>query len=171
MTPLPPFSVAYRPLTPHDQSVVWDMLYHAIYIPSGGTYPARSILEDPEIAHYAADFGRPGDLGFLASSGELPVGAAWLRLFPPDDPGYGFVAPDMPEISLAVVPGWRGQGIGTRLLGLLLTAAELSHPAVSLSVVAANPAVRLYRRTGFVTLRHDGDSLAMIRKFAHDENG
>ena len=30
--------------------------------------------------------------------------------------GYGYVADDVPELTMAVVPGWRGHGIGGELL-------------------------------------------------------
>ena len=52
----------------------------------------------------------------VAEAGGLPVGAAWLRFFPADDPGYGFVSADVPELSIGVAVLWRGRGIGRALL-------------------------------------------------------
>lgn len=151
------------------------MLYQAIYTPPGEPPPPRAILTDPEISRYAAGWGAPGDLGFAAcapavSANESPVGAAWLRLFAPDAPGYGFVSAGIPELSLAVLPDWRSQGIGSRLLDHLLSAAALQFPAVSLCVTAANPALRLYERNGFTTIRKEGASLVMLRRFTMDAN-
>lgn len=166
---LPPAAYNFRTLTPHDQAFVWEMLYQAIYVSPGQLPAPRSILDDPEISRYAAGWGMPGDLGFLASVDATPVGATWLRLFPPENPGYGFIEAGIPEITLAVLPEWRCQGIGSRLLDLLLAAADNVFPAVCLSVVAESAAVRLYLRKGFVTVRQDNNGLAMIRYAAsHD---
>ena len=75
------------------------------------------------------------------------VGAAWHRLLPADDPGYGFVAADVPEVALGVVPDVRGRGIGTALMERLIEAAVASRVrALSLSVQRDNPALRLYER-------------------------
>jgi Acetyltransferase (GNAT) family len=80
-----------------------------------------------------------------------PVGAAWYRLFPPGEPGFGFVDERTPELSLAVIEEARGRGIGTRLLLLLLDRArDDGFQALSLSVEPDNPARRLYERHGFV---------------------
>ena len=52
-------------------------------------------------------------------------------------------------IDIALLPGHRGQGIGTRLLtGLLAEAAAAAKP-VEISVERFNPARRLYDRLGF----------------------
>jgi GNAT superfamily N-acetyltransferase len=40
-----------------------------------------------------------------------PVGAAWLRFFPAHDPGCGFIDERI-ELSIGVVEGWRGRGVG-----------------------------------------------------------
>jgi GNAT superfamily N-acetyltransferase len=166
----------YRPLTPHDQWFVWEMLYEAIYALPGAARPPRSILDLPEISRYAEGWGRPGDFGFAAVQGDTPAGAAWLRLFAVESPGYGFVAAEIPELSIAVLPGWRGQGIGTQLLKRLaawrVADGSPPYPAVSLSVAAANPAVRLYTRAGFKILREEGDSLVMVCRqfFDHDHS-
>ena len=68
-----------------------------------------------------------------------------------------------PELSVAVMPGYRGQGIGTRLLNALLDTASKSYDAVSLSVQADNPALRLYQRLGFEVIE-DGGTWFTMRK-------
>ena len=79
-----------------------------------------------------------------------PIGAAWYRVFDSGTPGYGFVADDIPEISIGVYPECRGQRVGSLLLGTLLSRARGDgYRAISLSVAAANPARRLYLRHGF----------------------
>lgn len=86
------------------------------------------------------------------------MGAAWLRTFPADDPGFGFVAADVPELAIGVLPAWRGRGIGTRLLRAVVAGAA----RVSLSVERANPAVRLYVREGFVAVDVGENSMTMV---------
>src|SRR5262249_16910682 len=78
------------------------------------------------------------------------LGAAWYRLFPPAHPGYGFVAPDVPELSIRVLAEVRGQGLGDSLLrGLCQCAQQEGYRALSLSVARRNPAQHLYPRHGF----------------------
>jgi len=62
------------------------------------------------------------------------MGAAWARQFDVDDPGYGFVDNDVPEIGMGVVTAFRGHGVGTRLLAALIgEARDRSCRALSLS--------------------------------------
>jgi ribosomal protein S18 acetylase RimI-like enzyme len=65
---------------------------------------------------------------------------------------------------MAVVSEYRGQGVGSQLLGHLLQAADDHYRAVSLSVSADNPALRLYHRFGFVVVGKGGQSLVMKRE-------
>ncbi len=162
-----------RELTPADEPFLWEMLYHAIHVPEGQLPPPRSIVEEPKLAHYVRQWGqRPGDMGFVAlvkSTGQ-PVGAAWLRLFSRLDPGYGFVDENIPELSIAMLPGSRGQGLGTLLLNALLQAAGQKFQAISLSVSPDNPARRLYERSGFAEVAddsssdEDGSSITMLKR-------
>ncbi len=156
-------SFTIRPLLPTDQEFLWEMLYQAIYVPPGNPPPARSLLQLPEIAHYAAHWGRSGDLGKVAIQKEngKSIGAAWLRLFSAEDPGYGFVSSEIPELSLAVLPGHRRDGIGKALLLDLIASARGQYPALSLSVSLENPAKILYEKVGFQTIRKEGDSWVM----------
>jgi ribosomal protein S18 acetylase RimI-like enzyme len=118
--------------------------------------PLDEALARPEIARYVDGWGRAGDVGVVAHG---DVGAAWVRLFTDDDHGYGFVAADIPELSIGVAKEARGRGVGTALLEELLTRVG----NVSLSVETDNPAVRLYERLGFVRVGYVGTSWTMQR--------
>jgi len=156
--------VDLRPLMSADQPVLWEMLYHTIYVPNGQKLPSRAILESPDIARYAEGWGRPGDIGYLAFEGGVLVGVVWLRLMH----GYGYVEEDIPELSIAVLPNHRGKGIGTSLMQAIINSAELIYRGLSLSVALENPAAKLYERFGFRNLRLVGDSKIMLRRFKDD---
>ncbi len=113
---------------------------------------------------------RSGDLGFVAEVDGEPVGAAWLRRWSSDERGYGFVDEATPELSMALLPKYRGRGIGTALLRRLLQEAASAFEAVSLSVSASNAAFRLYERHGFVVVGEPEDrSMTMLKRLsAHD---
>jgi len=91
------------------------------------------------------------------------VGAAWLRLLPEQDRGYGFVDAQTQELGIGVVPAHRGRGVGSLLLEALVEAArEQRYPALSFSVEADNPARRLYERHGFQVVGTVDGSLTML---------
>lgn len=136
-----------RPLMFEDELIVWEMLRYASHESS-----IESVRQQPYLAHYALDWGRIGDVGYVASSDISPIGAAWLRLWLGKYKGFGYVKDEIPELAIAVLPDYRGQGIGTRLLTQILDAAKIEYPAVSLSVRANNPVLRLYQRTGFIQI-------------------
>jgi ribosomal protein S18 acetylase RimI-like enzyme len=159
-------SIAIRPTTATDEPILREMLYHAIYVPSGGAPPLRAILDRPELNRYVDRWGKSDDLGFIAEVGGQPIGAAWLRLMAGEGRGYGYVNDETPVLSMAVLPDRRGRGIGTRLLTHLLGEAARRYRAVSLSVAADNPARRLYERHDFAIIDENGNTLTMIRHFS-----
>ena len=81
---------------------------------------------DPDlpVASYVNNWGRPGDAGVVASRGPHRYGAAWYRLFPASEPGFGFVDEETPELTIAVVPSRRGGGLGRELMTALLDRAR-----------------------------------------------
>jgi ribosomal protein S18 acetylase RimI-like enzyme len=155
-----------RHLTPSDQHFLREMLYLSLFVPEGGEAFPREVLGRPEVARYIEGWGRGGDLGFVAvdsGSGE-PVGAAWLRLLAGAEKGYGYVDDETPELGMAVLPDYRGRGIGSELLHRLLESAGASYRKVCLSVSADNPVLRLYERAGFERAGEDGSSVTMVKR-------
>jgi GNAT superfamily N-acetyltransferase len=122
----------------------------------------ETALAKPELARYVEGFGRPGDFGIVAEENGHPLGAAWWRSFRADSPGYGFVDEATPEISIAVLPDYRGAGIGTALLQAIECAGrERGIGRLSLSVERDNPAAALYGRRGFEVVREERNALTM----------
>lgn len=157
----------YRPAGPGDRPSLLAMLVEAVNWSGQLLLTSAEVVADPALAHYISGWQRPSDFGVVATTqaGE-PVGAAWARSFDTDDPGYGFVAAGIPEISMAVARACRGQGVGGRLLAELLQAArERGHQALSLSVEDGNPARALYERAGFVRHGRNGNSDVMLYHF------
>jgi ribosomal protein S18 acetylase RimI-like enzyme len=154
-----------RRLIPEDEPFLWEMLYQAIYVPEGEPAPPREIVRLPELARYVPGWGDASDCGFLASDAETrqAVGAAWLRLLTGTNRGFGYVDDTTPELSIAVLPEYRGRGIGTQLLVHLLE-SDCGHSTISLSVSPGNPAIRLYERFGFEVVGKNDASLTMRRK-------
>ena len=138
------------------------MLHHAYY------WRERNPGEEPgPISRYVKGWGRPGDTALIAVEEAFPVGAGWYRIFRREQPGYGFVDEQTPELTIAVVPSRRGRGLGDALLtGLCERAREEGHPALSLSVERGNDGLmRFYEKHGFELIAEDdGDSVTLRRE-------
>lgn len=151
-----------RVATAEDLPFMGRMLAFAAHWRSPEPPPVSEVLLDPHNAVYLRDWGRPSDVGFVAERGGTPSGAAWFRLFAPGDAGYGFIDEFTPEVTIAVEPRFRGQGLATALLGALAEAATRAGcPALSLSVERENHAARIYRRAGYETVGALGGSWTM----------
>jgi ribosomal protein S18 acetylase RimI-like enzyme len=119
-------------------------------------------LADLPVSRYVEGWGRPGDRSLVLVEGFQPVGAAWYRLFTSDEPGYGFVDEQTPELTIAIVPSRRGRGLGDGLLTRLVEQARRDgFAALSLSVEPDNPALALYERHGFAKVGERGGAWVM----------
>ena len=154
-----------RPWQADDIPFLWEALYLSIHVREGHEPLPRSVLHDDALAHYLRDFGRhDGDDAQVVvdESGER-IAAAYCRRMRADDPGWGFVRDDVPELGMAVVEAHRGKGIGRRVLVDLLE----RNPSMSLSVDDENEvARRLYESPGFELLHRDDTAFTMIRDAA-----
>ena len=143
-----------RPVDIHDVRFLRDMLRHAYH---------WRVAEDEErpVYRYVQNWGRRGDAGVVAMDGPHSYGAAWYRLFPAREPGFGFVDEQTPELTLAVVPSRRGKGTGKELLeALLKRAREDGFHAISLS--AAKDQAPYYERFGFETVAEGEHAITML---------
>jgi GNAT superfamily N-acetyltransferase len=145
-----------RPADNQDARFLRDLLRHAYH---------WRFNEDPDLPvyRYAQNWGRPGDAGVVAFEGPHAYGAAWYRLFPADEPGFGFVDEDTPELTIAVVPSRRGKGAGAELLQALLDRARADgYSAVSLS--AEKGQTGFYERFGFEPVRETANAVTMLAR-------
>ena len=157
-------SVVIRQVGPSDEPFLWRMLATTAGLPPAVPPPVEAVQANPGMSHYLVGWRRPGDAGVVAEMDRNPVGAAWFRFFSASSPGYGFVAEDIPEISLGVEAGWRSRGIGRALLQALIERArDDGHSSLSLSVDARNAqALALYRSLGFETVGGDAGNPTML---------
>jgi len=138
-----------------DGAFLADMTVEAATWRAGTVRPRHEVLSSSDHRRYVAGWMRPGDAGFVAESpsGE-PVGAAWYRMFPRDEPGFGWIGTGVPELIIGVRPLWRAHGAGRALLQRLDDHARSQGFArISLSVERDNYAVSLYRSEGFAVVR------------------
>jgi ribosomal protein S18 acetylase RimI-like enzyme len=141
-----------------DAAFMRSMLAHAY------GWRVNQLATDIPLARYVDNWGRAGDLALVAAEGPNRVGAAWIRRFTADAPGYAFVDAETPELTIAVVPSRRGHGLGQQLLDALLEQARADgHTVVSLSVEDDSPAIGFYERNGFERIGEGGGAVAMRR--------
>ena len=139
-----------RPLTERDVPLLRTATLVNVNWRGEERFTYRDIDRSPDLRHYYAFRPERGDVGVVAERDGLPVGVVWLLFLGADDPGYGFVADGVPELSISVWSGYRGQGVGRGLLrAALVEARRRGVHRVSLSVEAGNPSVRLYQEAGF----------------------
>jgi ribosomal protein S18 acetylase RimI-like enzyme len=98
---------------------------------------------------------------FLRGCGEFLAQPSFVLSSPQSDLPIGLVltsgvAPGVAHTTqICVLPGYQGQGLGRRMIEASVTALEgMGYTGLSLTVTSANhPAVALYERMGFRTLR------------------
>ncbi len=115
----------------------------------------RAFLADQfakQHAHYLQHY--PGALWLVLEAQGEPVGRIYL--YP--------TASDIRLMDVALVPAWRGRGVGTRLMRALSAHADASGCIVSLHVEPNNSALALYRRLGWTEVETRGYYLYMERR-------
>lgn len=151
-------SVGVRDAGPEDAEFLIDMLLEAVNWTGEERMKRKQLLRDKTVSHYVAGWQRTGDIGVVAveiggpAGLQIPVGAAWIRRFDSHHPGYGYIADDVPELSIGVAPHQRRRGIGSGLLRTLFARArDAGVHRVSVSVEDGNPSRALFTGAGFTT--------------------
>lgn len=146
-----------------------DMLVEAVnWSPEWKRQSRSRVLSAHRTAHYIAGWPRDSDLGVVAEADSERMGAAWLRFHPVADPGHGFVAADVPELTVGVAAHWRGRGVGRALLRAIAEQAlSAGIRRISLSVERKNFAQKLYLSEGYkIVDGSDKDSDTMVKDLA-----
>ena len=146
-----------------DQPFLLEMLIEAVNWSGDRQVDCETVMSRPDLFQYVADWPAEGEIGQVAEAEDYAIGACWLRYFTSDDPGYGYVSDDVPELSLAVTAGWRGQSVGRLLLRKTAdVAARAGITRISLSVERANRAHRLYESEGYQVVERGPDADTMM---------
>ncbi len=134
----------------------------ALYVPEGAAPFPKSIIEEPSLAKYIANWGRADDIALVAESEGVLIGAVWCRLLKAFEKGYGYVDDNTPELSLAIKDGFRNKGLGSQLMEKSFIALKKQgFQQVSLSVDKDNKAVNLYKRLAFEIVGDEGTAYTM----------
>ena len=139
-----------------------NFLYEAIFVPNGVEPPPKSIIYRPELQVYISEFGTSKhDISLVADiNGEI-VGAVWVRIM--ND--YGHIDEKTPSFAISVYKEYRGKGIGTALMKVMLTSLKKrGYEQASLSVQKANFAAEMYRKLGFQVVDENEEEYLMLKK-------
>jgi len=150
-----------REIRENEYPILADFLYEAIFIPEGMEKPPKSIIEQPELQLYIADFGKEDDWCLVAETEEKVVGAVWVRIM--ND--YGHVDDETPSFAISLYEEYRNLGIGTALMGTMLQfLKEKGYKQASLSVQKENYAVGMYWKAGFEVIDENDEEYIMVCK-------
>ena len=142
--------LTFRPLSSSDRELMRAATLANMNWTGSRRFTYADIDSTPEFSHYFRFDEASGDFGLAAESNGRLVGLAWLTFFDATDPGFGYIADGVPELSISVWDGYRRRGAGRSLLRTLLGEARNRRiERVSLSVEEGNGAVGLYRQCGF----------------------
>ncbi len=129
-------------------------------MPEGMSAPPKSIISQPELQIYIADFGKKNDdMCLVAEVNKKVVGAVWVRIM--DD--YGHIDNDTPSFAISLYKDYRGLGIGTALMREMLRILKVKgYKQTSLAVQKANYVVKMYKKVGFEVVDEDEEEYIML---------
>ena len=150
-----------RPMEKSEIPLLNDFLYEAIFLPEGMTAPEKSVIYNPDLQVYVANFGtQKDDYCVVAEINHKVAGAAWVRIM--DD--YGHIDDETPSLAVSLYQQYRRLGIGTALMQrLLMDLAQKGYQKTSLAVQKANYALRLYQKLGYEIVDENEQEYIMLR--------
>ncbi len=149
-----------RTLLEGEDGLLQEFLYNAIFVPEGVPAPPKSIINQPKLQVYIADFGKKkDDIGLVAEVDKRVVGAVWVRIM--ND--YGHIDKNTPSFAISLCKDYRGFGIGTNLMKKMLRILkDRGYKQASLAVQKTNYAVRMYQKTGFEIVGENEEEYIML---------
>lgn len=144
-------AIAFRPDTPADYDFL-RRLYHSTraeemrFFPFSEEQKVQFLDQQFNAQHtyYTANY--PNCERNLIEIGGQPAGRMWIEEW----------EKEIRLIDIALMPEWRGSGVGGTLLRELLERGRAAGKPVSIHVETFNPARRLYDRLGFVKTESNG---------------
>ncbi len=137
-----------------------DFLYEAIFQSDETNLAPKSIIKKPELQVYIDNFGRKKDDFCLCAEvdGKI-VGAVWVR----NIKGYGSVDEITPEFAISLYKEFRGCGIGTEMIKMMLThLRQGGYSKTSLAVQKMNYALKMYLNVGFQIIDENEEEYIMV---------
>jgi len=131
--PQAPIHLVLRPVTAGDLDFLLTLRRQTM-----GPHVRTAGLPDDDEAHLARIHYHYEDARLILIDGQ-PAGL--FKAY--REPTHWYV------VQIQVAPAWQGQGVGGRVLGMLLQEADRDGLPVQLTVLHANPARKLYERAGF----------------------
>jgi ribosomal protein S18 acetylase RimI-like enzyme len=121
-----------------------------------------SAVRPPPICRQTREPGSPGRAPSSARGTEPVRSANGIRGFEASPVHRG--ESEIRIVDIALLPDYRGNGIGTALLRDLFSEADAAGKTVTIHVERFNPALRLYERLGFSVAEDKGVYLFLERR-------
>ncbi|MFK5938169.1 MAG: GNAT family N-acetyltransferase [Sulfurimonas sp.] len=119
-----------------ESKIVLDMLPFAYSLDE----LKKSVEDVSELKRYSDFYGlTPKDLGLYALVDNTIAGAIWSRE----------LEGSVPELSMAVLPAFRGRGIGSAMMQQFLQEAGVQYNTLCVYLAKESNAVRFYKKYGF----------------------
>ena len=149
-----------REMQKQEYPLLNNFLYEATFIPEGIEPPPKTIITSPELQVYVERFEESkDDWGLVAEVDGKIVGAVWVRIM--ND--YGHIDDETPSLAISLYKEYRGFGIGTAMMKEILTLLKAhGYSRVSLSVLKANYAAKMYLKIGFEIERENEEEYIMV---------
>ncbi len=155
----PTQAVSLRPITPGDDAFLFE-LYASTRENELAPVPWSEAQKqafirmqfDAQTKHYATHYAERSSFDVILVDGG-PAGRLIVHRG----------EHDVRIVDVALMPAFRGKGVGSELLRALLDEADAAGQSVSIHVEHDNPALRLYARLGFVKISEHGISWLMQR--------
>jgi len=146
-----PEGVTFRPVGEADHPFLRD-LYASVRAAELAPVPwpdaaKRAFLDEQfelQHQHYVKNY--PGADLLMVEKDSVPIGRIYVYRTPAE----------IRLMDIALIPEWRGQGIGSALLHELMDEARATQCELTLHVEPDNPAQRLYQRLGFRLIEQRG---------------
>lgn len=137
-----------------EQKILTDILPYAMRLDKVN----KSLTDIPNLSMYTEYYGYTSkDLGLYALVDNKLAGAVWIRCLNAYHGSNGYIDDNTPILNIAVLPEYRGQGIGSQMIEQIFIEAGALYENISSSIIYDSPATSFYERHGFI--RHDSGSV------------